>query len=163
MKRLRTLVEITSPSSAAASEPAALLAAHILPIAREELSGDDPLLIQSPPISGKGESLTILTTAAFATIGLASIAGGWVGYKKANSRPSLIAGTASGLSLVAAAALTAVGNVAVGVFIGGVTCVALAGRFIPAYLRTRQVMPAGVMSVLAGCGVLAALIGFLSR
>ena len=84
-------------------------------------------------------------------------------YKNANSKPSLIAGTASGLSMLAAATLTAAGNVGAGLFIGGVTGVALAGRFVPVYLRTRKVMPAGVMSVLAGCGILATLIGFLSR
>lgn len=133
------------------------------PNKQHEPSVECPVLLQSPPISGKGKLVTNLTTAVFATIGLASIAGGWVGYKKANSKPSLIAGAASGLSMLAAATLTAAGNVGAGLFIGGATCVALAGRFIPAYLRTRRVMPAGIMSVLAGCGVLATLIGLLSR
>ncbi len=98
----------------------------------------------------------------FSTIGVASIVGGWVGYKKANSKASLIAGTTSGVLVLAAAGLTAAGNVGAGLLLGGVTCVALAGRFLPAYFRTRKVMPAGIMSVLATGGVLTALLGFFS-
>lgn len=103
--------------------------------------------------------MSVLATAVFATIGIASAAGGYMGFKKAQSKASLIAGGVSGLVLLAAAGITATGNVVLGLGLGGATCVALAGRFIPGYLKTRKLMPAGMMAALASVGVLTALLG----
>lgn len=103
-----------------------------------------------------------LATLVFATIGVASGVGGFLGYKKAGSKASLIAGASSGAALLVAAGLTASGYVTAGLAFGGVTCLALAGRFIPGYLRSRKLMPAGVMAALAIGGVLTALLGFLN-
>jgi uncharacterized membrane protein (UPF0136 family) len=103
-----------------------------------------------------------LATIVFATIGVASGVGGFMGFKKAGSKASLIAGASSGAALLVAAGLTASGYVVAGLAFGGVTCLALAGRFIPGYLRTRKLMPAGVMAALASGGVLTALLGFLN-
>jgi uncharacterized membrane protein (UPF0136 family) len=103
-----------------------------------------------------------LATIVFATIGVASGVGGYMGFKKAQSKASLIAGGVSGAVLLVAAGLTASGFVTAGLALGGVTCLALAGRFIPGYLRTRKLMPAGMMSVLATGGVLTALLAFLN-
>ena len=103
-----------------------------------------------------------LASLVFATIGVASGVGGFMGFKKAGSKASLIAGASSGAVLLVAAGLTASGFVTAGLALGGVTCLALAGRFVPGYLRTRKLMPAGVMSALAAGGVLTALLGFLN-
>lgn len=103
-----------------------------------------------------------LATIVFATIGVASGVGGFIGFRKAQSKASLIAGGVSGAALLVAAGLTATGHVTAGLAFGGVTCLALAGRFLPAYLRTRKLMPAGVMAALASGGVLTTLLGFLS-
>jgi uncharacterized membrane protein (UPF0136 family) len=119
-----------------------------------------PFSISTPPARLR-QTLSTVTTLVFSTIGVASITFGWLGYKKANSKASLSAGCASGVLLLAAAALTTFGNVSAGLILGGVTCTALAARFVPAYFRTRKVMPAGVMSVLAMCGVAATVFGFL--
>lgn len=101
-------------------------------------------------------------TIVFASIGVASVVGGFMGFKKAGSKASLIAGAGSGAALLIAAGLTASGYFTAGLALGGVTCLALAGRFIPGYLRSRKVMPAGVMAALSVAGVLTALLAFFS-
>lgn len=107
--------------------------------------------------------MAILASAVFATVGIFSVVGGAIGYKKAGSKASLIAGGVSGVLALTAAGLAASGSVIGGLVLGGATCVALAGRFLPAYLSTKKVMPAGVMSALAVCGILTSLVGFLTR
>lgn len=107
--------------------------------------------------------MAVFASVIFGAIGVSAIAGGWVGFKKANSRASLIAGATSGGLMLLAAGLSAFGSAGAGLALGGFTCLALAGRFVPAYLKTRKVMPAGVMSVLAGTGLLTSLVGFFSR
>lgn len=104
-----------------------------------------------------------LSTFVFAAIGVASGVGGFFGFKKAGSKASLIAGATSGAALLVAAGLTATGSVTAGLVLGGVTSLALAGRFVPGYLRTRKLVPAGVMAALAAGGVLTALLALLSR
>jgi len=102
-----------------------------------------------------------MSTFVFAAIGVASGIGGFVGFKKAGSKASLIAGAASSAALLVAAGLTASGAVTAGLALGGVTCLVLAGRFIPGYLRTRKLVPAGVMAALAAGGVLTALLALV--
>jgi uncharacterized membrane protein (UPF0136 family) len=87
---------------------------------------------------------------AFGTL---SIAGGVLGYVKAKSKASLIAGGASGALLAVAAYLIGAGHVTIGLILGLVVSVALAGRFIPAFAKTKKPMPAGMMSVLAAAGI----------
>lgn len=106
--------------------------------------------------------MSVLASVVFATIGIASGVGGFMGFKKAQSKASLIAGGVTGAALLVAAGITASGNVVLGLGLGGATCVALAGRFIPGYLKTRKLMPAGVMAALASAGVLTALLGLVS-
>lgn len=105
--------------------------------------------------------MAILASAVFAAVGIFSVVGGAIGYKKAGSKASLIAGSLSGAFALTAAGLAASGCVTSGLVLGGATCVALVGRFLPAYLSTKKVMPAGIMSALAACGILASLLGFL--
>lgn len=85
--------------------------------------------------------------------GLFAIVGGVLGFVKAKSRASLIAGGLSGLLLLIAGWLVGSGRVTVGGGLGLVTSIALAGRFVPAFRKTGKVMPAGIMSVLAVLGI----------
>ncbi len=97
----------------------------------------------------------ILVAASFFTIfGLLSIAGGALGWKKAGSKASLIAGGISGALLLVAAAIIFSGQTSVGLIVGGVTCLLLAGRFVPSYVKTRKTMPQGVMAFCAVVGVI---------
>lgn len=88
--------------------------------------------------------------------------GGGVGYARAKSKASLIAGGVSAVVLgVASLMLDPVwyfrrehgyGPVP-GLVLTLVVSVALAGRFVPAFAKTKKPMPAGLMSVLAAIGV----------
>jgi uncharacterized membrane protein (UPF0136 family) len=94
----------------------------------------------------------------FGGIGILSAGGGFMGFKKAGSKASLVAGSVSGAVLIGAAALLAQGSTTLGLSLAGLTCLALAGRFIPAYLKTKKFMPQGIMALLSGAGLLVAIL-----
>lgn len=84
--------------------------------------------------------------------GVLTIAGGIMGYVKAQSRASLIAGSVSGLLLVLAGYLVGA-NGRAGLFVGLGVSAALAGRFVMTFRKSGKVMPAGLMAVLGIAGV----------
>jgi uncharacterized membrane protein (UPF0136 family) len=98
----------------------------------------------------------------FIVFGLLTIVGGVMGYVKAGSTASLIAGSVSGILLLAAAFLLP-NNLAVGLALAGLVSLALAGRFLPAFLKTHQVMPAGLMAVLSVIGVIMAILAWVKK
>jgi uncharacterized membrane protein (UPF0136 family) len=98
----------------------------------------------------------------FIVFGILTIVGGVIGYVKAGSTASIIAGAISGIALLVAAFLLP-GNVALGLILAGVVSVALAGRFIPAFMHTGKVMPAGLMAVLSAIGVIMAIVAWIKR
>ncbi len=85
--------------------------------------------------------------------GALTIAGGLVGFLKAGSNASLIAGGVSGALILVAGYLVATGKVQPGLIMGLVVSIALAGRFVPAFLATHKFMPAGMMAVLSVAGI----------
>ena len=87
------------------------------------------------------------------------IGGGVMGFVKAKSRASLVAGSISGGLLLAAGWLVQHGPVMPGFIVGGVVSLALAGRFAPAYRRQQKFFPAGLMALLALGGLVVAVIG----
>jgi uncharacterized membrane protein (UPF0136 family) len=89
--------------------------------------------------------------------GVRTIAGGVVGVVKAKGKASLIAGTVAGVLLLVSGYLVGVRG-RDGLFLGLGVSASLAGRFVVAFVRSRKVMPAGVMAALSvvGC-VLTAL------
>jgi uncharacterized membrane protein (UPF0136 family) len=91
----------------------------------------------------------------FAVFGLLTGVGGAVGFLKAKSRASLIAGGVSGLLLLVAAWLMQSGQTLPGCALGGLLSLALLGRFGPAFAKQKKFMPAGLIAVLAfgGLGV----------
>jgi uncharacterized membrane protein (UPF0136 family) len=93
--------------------------------------------------------MTPIAAGFFLLFGLLSIAGGLLGWKKAGSKASLIAGGISGVLLLIAAASVLSGEVKVGLTVGGITALLLAGRFVPAFLKTKKWMPQGMMAVCA--------------
>jgi uncharacterized membrane protein (UPF0136 family) len=71
----------------------------------------------------------------FIVFGLFTIVGGLMGYLKAGSTASLVAGSVSGILLLVAAFLLPNYLVA-GLALAAVVSIALAGRFVPAFLNT---------------------------
>ncbi len=98
----------------------------------------------------------------FIIFGLLTILGGVIGYVKAGSTASIIAGSISGILLLIAAWLLP-GNLALGLALAAVISIALAGRFIPAFIKTGHLMPAGLMSVLSVIGVIMVIVAWMKK
>jgi uncharacterized membrane protein (UPF0136 family) len=98
----------------------------------------------------------------FIVFGLLTIVGGVIGYVKAGSTASIVAGAISGIALIAAAFLLP-NNLAIGLIIAGVVSIALAARFIPAFMKTGKVMPAGLMAILSVIGVIMAIVAWIKK
>ena len=98
----------------------------------------------------------------FIIFGLLTIVGGVIGFVKAGSTASLVAGSISGIALLAAAFLLP-GNVVLGLIIVGVVSFLLAGRFIPNFMQTGKIMPAGLMAILSAIGVVMAIVAWIKK
>lgn len=77
---------------------------------------------------------------AVAGFGLFSLVGGLIGYFKAQSKASLIAGGISGLVLIMCAYGISRGNRAA-LFVSLLTALLLGGRFFGTWLQKRRLMP----------------------
>lgn len=95
--------------------------------------------------------------------GVLTIAGGVMGYVKAGSNASLIAGGLSGLALLVAGYLIASGKSQPGLILGLIVSLALAGQFIPKFLSTHKFMPPGLMSILAVVGLVMTITSFVKK
>lgn len=91
-----------------------------------------------------------------------TIAGGVMGYVSKESMPSLIAGSVSGILLLVSFFLLP-GKPVSGLVVGFLVSLALAGRFLPAFLKDGGFMPSGLMSVLSVIGVVMTAIAFFKR
>ena len=91
-----------------------------------------------------------------------TIAGGIVGYVKAGSVASIIAGSIAGVLLLVAAFLLPE-HQAAGLGTALVVSLLLAAQFVPKFLRTGRVMPAGMMSILSAIGIIAAIIAWMKK
>jgi uncharacterized membrane protein (UPF0136 family) len=98
----------------------------------------------------------------FIVFGILTIAGGVIGYVKAGSMPSIIAGSISGILLLVAAFLLPDQRVA-GLAIGLIVSLLLAGQFIPKFIRTGKAMPAGMMSILSVIGIIMAIVAWMKK
>lgn len=85
-----------------------------------------------------------------------------MGYVSKGSMPSIIAGSVSGLALLAAAFLLP-NNAAVGLGLAALVSILLAGRFVPAFIKTGSFMPAGMMSILSVIGIVVALVAWMKK
>ena len=102
------------------------------------------------------------TKVYFIIFGLLTIAGGIVGYVKAGSVISIVAGSISGLLLVVAAFLLPDHKTA-GLIIALLVSLLLAGQFVPKFLSTHKVMPAALMSALSVIGIVVAIAAWLRK
>lgn len=89
-----------------------------------------------------------IPASAILIYGLLVSAGGWFGYRKAGSRPSLISGVISGVLLAAAAGMVWTGAPA-GVPLAAVVAFVLLAFFGYRLARGGRFMPAGMMVLLS--------------
>jgi uncharacterized membrane protein (UPF0136 family) len=98
----------------------------------------------------------------FFIFGVLTIAGGIVGYVKAGSVASIIAGSVTGVLLLVAAFLLPQHR-GVGLATALVISLVLAGQFVPKFLQTARAMPAGMMSILSVIGVVTAIVALVKK
>ena len=98
----------------------------------------------------------------FIVFGLLTIAGGLMGYVKAGSTASLIAGSISGVLLLVAAFLLPA-QMIVSLTIATIVSLLLAGRFLPAFFRSGKLMPDGIMALLSILGIVFAIAAWMRR
>ena len=85
-----------------------------------------------------------------------------IGYVKAGSLPSIIAGAITGILLLVAGWILPA-NRAAGLVVGLVVSLLLAGQFVPKFIRTGKVMPAGLMSILSVIGIVMVILAWLKK
>jgi uncharacterized membrane protein (UPF0136 family) len=98
----------------------------------------------------------------FIVFGVLTIAGGIVGYVKAGSVASIIAGSITGVLLLVAALLLPTHRT-IGLATALLVSVLLAAQFLPKFLRTGRVMPAGMMAILSVVGIIAAIVAWVKK
>ena len=98
----------------------------------------------------------------FIVFGVLTIAGGIVGYVKAGSTPSIIAGSITGLLLLIGAWILPEHQVA-GLLTVLIVSILLAAQFVPKFISTGKAMPAGMMSILSVIGIIVAIVAWLKR
>ena len=98
----------------------------------------------------------------FIVFGALTIIGGIVGYIKAGSVASIIAGSITGVLLLVAAFLLPEHRM-VGLATALIVSLLLAAQFLPKFLRTGRVMPAGMMSILSVIGIIAAIVAWVKK
>jgi uncharacterized membrane protein (UPF0136 family) len=98
----------------------------------------------------------------FIIFGILTIAGGIIGYVKAGSMPSIIAGSITGILLVIAAWLLPEHRAA-GLATALIVSLMLAAQFVPKFIRTGKVMPAGMMSILSVIGIVIGLVAWMRK
>lgn len=98
----------------------------------------------------------------FIVFGVLTIAGGIIGYFKAGSVVSIIAGAITGILLLISAWLLPE-NLPVGLTIALFTSALLAAQFVPKFFRTGKVMPAGMMSIFSVIGIVLAVLAWVRK
>src|SRR5438552_18750289 len=98
----------------------------------------------------------------FIAVGVLTIVGGNVGYLKAGSVASIIAGSITVVLLLVAAFLLPEHR-AIGLATGFIISLLLAAQFLPKFIRTGRVMPAGMMSILSVIGLIAAIVAWVKK
>jgi len=98
----------------------------------------------------------------FIVFGVLTIAGGIIGYVKAGSVASIIAGSITGILLLVGAFLIPEHR-AIGLATVFIVSLLLLAQFAPKFIRTGTVMPAGIMAILSVIGLVAAIVVWVKK
>ena len=118
---------------------------------------------EPPPWINNADSLMIGPAKIyFIVFGVLTILGGVMGYVKAASTISLVAGGITGVLLLAAGFLLP-DHAMAGLILALVTSLLLAGQFAPKFIRTGKAMPAGMMTILSVIGIIMAVVAWIRK
>ncbi len=106
--------------------------------------------------------MTDLTRIYYFVFAALTIAGGVMGFVKAGSTASIVAGSISGALIIVAAVLLKT-NVVAGLALGGIVALALLGRFAPGFFSTGKFMPAGMMAILSAIALVLTVVAFVKK
>jgi uncharacterized membrane protein (UPF0136 family) len=95
--------------------------------------------------------------------GLLSFAGGVMGFARARSQASLLGGGTAGALLLLAGYLLGTASAMIGLILGILVSVLLAGRFVPSFLKTKKPLPAGMMAALSLVGIVLTLLLLIEK
>jgi len=98
----------------------------------------------------------------FIIFGALTIIGGIIGYVKAGSLPSIIAGSITGVLLLIAGWLLPEHRV-VGLATAFIVSLLLAAWSVRKFIETGKAMPAGMMSILSVIGIVVAVIAWIKK
>jgi len=98
----------------------------------------------------------------FILFGVLTIVGGVVGYIKAGSMASIIAGSITGVLLLVAGFVLPEHR-AIGLATAFIISLLLAAQFVPKFIRTGRLMPAGMMSILSVIGIVVAIVAWVKK
>jgi uncharacterized membrane protein (UPF0136 family) len=104
----------------------------------------------------------IALVASLYVFGALVFIGGLIGYLKAKSKASLISGVGFAMLLSLSSRLVASGSVRFGAGLGVFLALALIARFLPAFLKTKKVMPAGMVSAVGAVVVVLGVMALVS-
>ncbi len=108
-------------------------------------------------------TIVIVVRAYYLIFALVAIAGGIMGYAKAKSVPSLIAGSLSGALLIVAAFMLSTKHPTRAYVIGLLVSVLLAGKFVPDFVHKKAVVPGGLMAILSLAGIVLTLLAWYGK
>jgi len=100
--------------------------------------------------------------------GVLTIAGGVIGFVKAKSRASIIAGTIAGGALIFAGSVwfasePSATHTTIHLVVGLAVSLALTARFAMTFRRSRKLMPAGLMALLGVLGLVVTTLALATR
>ena len=103
------------------------------------------------------------TTIYYLIFGVLTLVGGIIGYAKAKSLTSLIAGVVCGVGLFTAAGLVHFSLTDPALITGLLISISLAGKFVPDFIHKKAVFPGGIMSVLSIASIVITLMAWYRR
>ncbi len=121
---------------------------------------DTPAILGSA-LLGKAHTVAIVKD-YYMVFGILTIIGGIIGFVKAKSTASIIAGSISGFILILSSLVLPERPILGGV-IALCVSVLLAGKFVPDFVHKRAFMPGGLMALLSLAGIALTILALLPK